>query len=77
MSQYAYAQLFTYSKDGFRTAAFIGPDGRQEEWTAESYDTVHLNKAADDGWRVISVQANESDNSTYLLEKQVRSRPGF
>ncbi|RIV34527.1 hypothetical protein [Micromonospora radicis] len=73
--RFAYAQLFTYSRDG-RPAAFIHPNGGQEEWEAENYDTLHLNRAAADGWRVISVQPDESDNVAYLLEKRTQSRPG-
>ncbi|MEO3776314.1 hypothetical protein ABGB16_05560 [Micromonospora sp. B11E3] len=74
MIKYAYAQLFTYEKDGDRTAAFVGPEGRAQEWAAETYDAIHLNRAAADGWRVVNVQINSEEGVAYLLETQVSSR---
>ncbi|MEU9516693.1 hypothetical protein [Micromonospora sp. NPDC048169] len=75
MIKYAYAQLFTYEKDNSRTAAFIGPEGRSQEWAAENYDAIHLNRVAAEGWRVVNVQTNSDEGVAYLLEKQVSSRP--
>jgi hypothetical protein len=36
----------------------------------EKYDTVHLNRAAGYGWRVVHRLFSEPDNFAYLLEKE-------
>lgn len=73
MAKFEYAQLYTYLRDGFHTAAFISPEGRSEEWPAENYSTVHLNRAANDGWRVVNADAAEDGDASFLLERERRS----
>jgi hypothetical protein len=66
--KYAYAQLFIGDRDDERIAMFIDHEGRVHEWKAD-YDTLPLNRAAADGWRVVNVQTDP--DIVYLLEKQV------
>lgn len=78
-TDYTYAELYVSLVNGFYEATFIDPDGKPTEFAAQSYEVIHLNHLAAQGWRVVQQHLVSDDGRTsYLLERErsdVREAP--
>jgi hypothetical protein len=69
-NDFIYAELYTRHESGYRIATFIDARGNTKDFAGQSWDVVHLNHLAAQGWRVVQQHHTEDGRTSYLLERE-------